>query len=64
MTLICKRDLDNLQSYLHAKFQVCMSARLAVRVVTGRQTHTLDQNYYMSQTWGLNMGFIRQEENP
>ena len=39
MTLTYKLDLDILPLDLHTEIQVHMSVRLAVRVVTDRQTH-------------------------
>ncbi len=56
MTLTFKLDLDilTLDLPVHAKIQVRMCVRLALRVVTDR--HTDDVNTIipdMSQTWGV-----------
>ncbi len=57
MTLTFKLDLDILPLDLHTEIQVCMSVRLAVRVVTHTQTHKRCQNYYTRHvtyvTWGV-----------
>ncbi len=47
MTLTFEFNLDILPLDLHAKIQVCMSVRFAMRVVTDGQTHTQCQNYYI-----------------
>ena len=47
MTLTYKLDLDIVPFDLHAKIQVHMSVRLAVRVVT--DTHTQTDNVTMSK---------------
>ena len=46
MSLTYKLDLDIFPLDLHAEFQVRLSVRLAMRVVTDRQTHTPYQNCY------------------
>ncbi len=58
MTLTFKLDLDILPFDLHTEIQVCMSDRLAMRVVTHRHTHTHTDNVKTiipgtSQTWGV-----------
>ena len=58
MTLTYELDRDIRPLDLHTEIQVCMSVRLAVRVVTDRQTdtHTDDVKTItpdMSQTWGV-----------
>ena len=72
MTLTFELDQDILPLDLHTEIQVCMSFRLAVRVVThrhtDRQTHRRCQNYYTqhvtdvgpntSQTWGVIINII------
>ncbi len=60
MTLTYELDLDILPLDLHAKIQVCMSVRSAVRVVTDGQTdgQTHDVKTITpdtSQTWGVTM---------
>ncbi len=49
MTLTFKLDLDIRPLDLHTEIQVCMSVRLAVRVVTDRQTHTHTDTQTMSK---------------
>ena len=56
LTLTYKLDLDILPLDLHAKIQVCMSARSAMRVVTHAHRHTHDVKTItpiMSETWGV-----------
>ncbi len=66
MTLTYELDLDILPLDVHAKIQVCMSVRSAVRVRrkdghTHTQTHRQCQNYYtrhVSETWGVISGWV------
>ncbi len=62
MTLTYELDLDILPLDLHAKIQVCMSVRSAVRVVTHGHTDTQTHTHTMSKllhptrhkvTWGV-----------
>ena len=46
LTLTYNLDLDFLSLGLHAKIQVCISVRLALRVVTDTHTDTRCQNCY------------------
>ncbi len=68
MTLTYELDLDILPLDLYTEIQVCMSVRLAVRVVTDTQTHTQTDDVKTitsdtSQTWGVKIPYVGSRSN-